>query len=86
MQDHAVGTHGHEIDDPGHAHEDEYTDSYAYQPDGGLRPHFAYNRETNWDSIDLRSATGITVTTPTGANVSTETRPVNSAVNYIIKY
>ena len=46
------------------------------------RPSDNQNRNQRGES----ATTGITVTTPTGANVSTETRPVNSAVNYIIKY
>ena len=89
VQDHAVGTHGHEIDDPGHEHEnwtsvsaaDSGQQSFFPQAYGGHNPD---TRRYNYP-VDP-SVTGITVTTPTGANVSTETRPLNSAVNYIIKY
>ena len=83
VQDHAVGSHGHEIDDPGHEH-DIFLRSQVVEASGsniwGYRGQVGSLRPVN------EATTGITVTTPTGANVSTETRPVNSAVNYIIKY
>ena len=82
VQDFTIETHGHEIDDPGHVHEINMarivSDPAFARPLGGR---LESNRVP-----PLRAVTGITVTTPTGANVSTETRPVNSAVNYMIKY
>jgi len=82
IQDSAIETHGHDIDDPGHAHEIVIRNSSA---SGGSGRHF-HRDISNPPEETEPATTGITVTTPTGANVSTETRPVNSAVNYIIKY
>ena len=83
VQDHAVGTHGHEIDDPGHDHSppDRAGADFNFR---GLQ--FYGSGAGFGSSPTSQEVTGITVTTPTGANVSSETRPVNSAVNYIIKY
>ena len=83
VQDHAVGSHGHEIDDPGHDH--SLPDRAG--SDVNFRGLQFYGDNANIGRFRTsQEVTGITVTTPTGANVSTETRPVNSAVNYIIKY
>jgi len=82
VQDHAVGSHGHDIDDPGHFHNILVSYSSAA---GGSSGHFRGARNSNEEATES-DVTGITVTTPTGAIVSTETRPVNSAVNYMIKY
>ena len=80
VQDHAVGTHGHEIEDPGHVHLLRQRGAASSAGSGGIS---ATGRSTSFSDP---AVTGITVTTPTGASVASETRPVNSAVNYIIKY
>jgi len=88
VQGHALGTHGHEVADPGHDHDISWaamTDGAGERESVGLGR--AQHRSVAENQPVIDSAfTVITVTTPTGANVSTETRPVNSAVNYIIKY
>ena len=87
IQDSAIETHGHEIDDPGHRHDNIMTWWVDAAAGARVTGGHNYTRSSPTRNFPVEpSVTGITVTAPTGANVSTETRPVNSAVNYIIKY
>ena len=75
-------SHNHEITDPGHKHEFTYKRPQSHNEfDWGndQRPVDHYDDETK----DTKKAyTGITINNRGGA----ETRPVNAAVNFIIKY
>jgi len=85
IQDFAIETHGHEIDDPGHDHVHLLTEGGG-NPLLNQRPRWYYRAGVEMEYPGESATTGITVTTPTGVNVASETRPVNSAVNYMIKY
>ncbi len=82
FQDDEFKRHNHEITDPGHEHKFTYSSPKAHNEfDWGnnQRPIDHYDRET--EKTD-KAYTGITINNRGGA----ETRPVNAAVNFIIKY
>jgi microcystin-dependent protein len=87
IQGNEVQGHGHTIEDPGHNHTngdfklilEPQTSSIVFahgQSGGATAPKTFTSKEM------LPNATGITVDSSTG----TETRPINAAVHYIIKY
>jgi hypothetical protein len=81
VQSDLVGGHTHPINDPGHRHHlwDNFGLSWEWNSNGAWGSH-DFIQPGSWDSAT--ATTGITVDSNGGA----ETRPINAAVNYIIKY
>lgn len=79
LEQQAFANHGHNVVDPGHLHPSWATFSGSNLPAGGFN--YAGSPNANPSGPTGLAATGISITA-TGGN---ETRPVNAAVNYIIK-
>jgi microcystin-dependent protein len=81
IQDSAYKNHSHAVTDPGHNHVQKYTAS----PGGGVGIQgVGHSVSANVDFSTLGANTGVTVDTSTSG--STESRPVNAYVYYMIKY
>ncbi len=78
-----VGRHGHSISDPGHGHEiHSYVPGSSTTAEAVQYVHNVLGPANTTGGAVLTNVTGISVNDSTGA----ETRPVNSAVNYLIKF
>lgn len=84
VQGHAFQTHAHSVTDPGHSHVQQVRNS------GGGAAASSANEPSPVDPLvqvnsTVSATTGLTVGNPSTGTTSTETRPVNAYVNYIIK-
>jgi microcystin-dependent protein len=90
FQGHAFQTHAHDINDPGHQH-DVVHDGYQVSPGSGLFTIASGNGPYGTVDDTRTAKTGITIQAQEATGnlaqpSASETRPVNAAVNYIIKY
>ena len=88
VQDDALQQHEHVINDPGHSH--AFVDSdYTYGDDEKIHSSIFSNSydidEDNHDSETSPSYTGIIINGVKGARISSETRPKNMKVTFIMK-
>ena len=88
LQDH---THAHSINDPGHAHhyDDKYFQDHVNDfPSWAFEDHADERMDQSHDRISAYAKTGITMSVngvSGGARISSETKPKNMNVVYIIK-
>lgn len=82
VQGHAFQTHVHSVSDPGHTH----VQTYGSTGGGTIYTSAStLGSPANSASATASSTTGVTVGSPSTGTTSTETRPINAGVNFIIK-